>query len=230
MPILVVITIAAVVVIVIVVSVQQAAQRRREMQSLADRLGLRFLPQRDSSIAARLRQFSSFNTGSSRHGLNTITGQTTIRDLTFHIHMGDFRYTVQSGKHSSTITFSYIVLSPPFKEIPGLILRRQNFLDRIKGALGFSDISFESETFTRRFYVQSCDRRFAYDVIHPQMMEYLMQANPQTIDIKHGICCYTNGSGTWTAAQFESHLGVISGFFERWPDYLVDSMHARQTA
>jgi len=40
-----------------------------------------------------------------------------------------------------------------------------------------ADINFESDAFSRRFFVQCRQRRFAYDVITPAMMEWLLQRN-----------------------------------------------------
>src|ERR1035441_7551738 len=51
-------------------------------------------------------------------------------------------------------------------------------LGKMAAALGLEDdIKFESAEFARTYRVQSKDKRFAYDVCNPQMIEYLL-ANP----------------------------------------------------
>ena len=51
----------------------------------------------------------------------------------------------------------------------------ESFLDRFVGRLTNSDIELESEDFNRAFTVTCPDRKFASDVLHPRMMEFLLQ-------------------------------------------------------
>ena len=62
----------------------------------------------------------------------------------------------------------------PFRNVPDLLIRPEGFFDKVAGAFGFDDIDFESEEFSRAFFVKSSDKRFAYDVLHPRMLELLM--------------------------------------------------------
>jgi hypothetical protein len=39
------------------------------------------------------------------------------------------------------------------------------------------DLEFESDDFNHRFSVKSEDRKFAYDVVNPQMMQWLMSVD-----------------------------------------------------
>ena len=59
-------------------------------------------------------------------------------------------------------------------QLPDLFIRREGIFDSVKRAFGFDDIDFESAEFSKRFFVKSSDKRFAYDVIHPKMMEFLL--------------------------------------------------------
>jgi hypothetical protein len=36
------------------------------------------------------------------------------------------------------------------------------------------DINFESEEFNRKYFIRSKDRKFAYDIINPKMIDYLL--------------------------------------------------------
>ena len=62
-----------------------------------------------------------------------------------------------------------------------------------KTKANFDDIDFESDEFSRKFYVQSSDRKFAYDVLHPRMMEFLLQTTPPMIDVEGGALCLSGG-------------------------------------
>ncbi|MFI5733608.1 hypothetical protein ACIA49_26070 [Kribbella sp. NPDC051587] len=44
-------------------------------------------------------------------------------------------------------------------------------------------ISFESEAFNKRFAIHARDQKFAYDVIHPRQMEFLMATQPAPFQV-----------------------------------------------
>ena len=58
---------------------------------------------------------------------------------------------------------------------PSLSVDPENFLERFVGRLTGNDIDLESEEFNRAFTVSCPDRKFASDVLHPQMMEFLLE-------------------------------------------------------
>jgi hypothetical protein len=53
--------------------------------------------------------------------------------------------------------------------------------------LGFGDIDFESIEFSKAFCVRSRDRKFAYDICHTRMMEYLLAHRDLSLEIE-GHC------------------------------------------
>ncbi len=48
----------------------------------------------------------------------------------------------------------------------------------------YGDISFESNEFSRRFRVKSRDKKFAYDVCHPRMIDFLLANDDLTVQIR----------------------------------------------
>ena len=92
------------------------------------------------------------------------------------------------------------------------------------GALGFEDINFESEEFSRAFFVKCPEKKFAYDVIDPRMMQFLLDTRPHTLWIKHGNLCVSNGSGQWNPEEFEAQIKVATSFLDRWPRHVQDSL------
>jgi hypothetical protein len=143
--------------------------------------------------------------------------------------MGDYHYvTTSRDKDGKTTThthhFSYLLVHLPFQQTPGLFIRPEGFFDKIKRAMGFDDIDFESAEFSKRFYVTSTDKRFAYDVIHPAMMEFLLDRDPPAIDVEQGCCCLGAGNETWTAEEFRANLACAQRFFELWPKHLTSTL------
>ena len=207
---------------------QAQKKRREEMARLAAELGLAFDAGSDSHHDELYAQFEIFRRGHSRAAFNTLEGSVEMAGREFMVRMGDFTYKVTSstGKSTQTTTyhFSYIIVHLPWLAVPDLLIRREGIFDRLAGAFGFDDIDFESAEFSRRFHVKSPDKRFAYDVCHPRMMEFLMQSKSPCVDIEQGCCCLSDGTRRWTADEFKAMLGWSREFFNRWPEHLTSQL------
>lgn len=88
------------------------------------------------------------------------------------------------------------------------------------------DIDFESAEFSARFHVSSDDRKWAYDVIHARMMEFMLTApSGSALEMgSHEIAVFKRGQAR--PADYEAAIGLIEGFRERIPDYMV--VHKRE--
>ena len=71
--------------------------------------------------------------------------------------------------------------------MPPLSVDPENFLDRFVGRLSGNDIDMESEEFNRAFTVSCPDRKFASDVLHPQLMEFLLAAPAARLAVRAGL-------------------------------------------
>jgi len=238
MDILKIIGIVAIVLIVLTaiiyaaIAAQKAEKARiAALDALAKKRGWSFTTATDSSHDEQYRDFSAFNTGHSRRAYNTITGDHEITGHAHPIKMGDYLYQVTShnGKTTTTTTYrlSYLIIHLPYPTVPSLFIRAENFMDKIGAALGFDDIDFESAEFSKKFLVKSSDKRFAYDVITAQMMEFLMASPKRSIDLKGGRICITLGTRRWKAEEFMPQLDWISSFIDLWPDHVLRDLQER---
>ena len=204
-------------------------ERLRALEALADELGLRFDPHEDEDHDEQYEQFAIFQRGHSRVATNTLHGSVELFGRACALRAGDFTYkeTSGTGKSRSTRTyrFSYLIVHPPWAT-PGLLVRPEGIFDRIKGAFGFDDIDFESEEFSRRFWVQSPDKRFAYDVLHPRMIEFLLESEPPLLEVEHGALCISDGERRWDQAEFRKHAAFVRRFCELWPRHLVRELQS----
>lgn len=233
-PGLVILLAAAALILVIAAAVyawKQEQARREAMMAFAHARGWSFDPSKDASHDDRYAQFAVFRRGHSRRAFNTMRGSVTIDGRACPVVAGDFLYKItrSNGKSTSTTTyrFSYVIMHLPFPSVPSLLIRPEGIMDKLAGAIGFDDIDFESEEFSRKFHVASSDKRFAYDVITPAMMEFLLATRGPTLDIEHGCFCLTDGLRRWEPAQFEGWLNWGSRFIDLWPDHVTDSLEAR---
>ena len=207
---------------------QQSLRRQAELRALAGRLGWQFDPASDSTHDERYQHFSVFQQGHSRQAYNTLRGGLDVGGRPWRVQMGDYIYRVTSsnGKHTTTRTYrlSYAIVTTPFIGTPPLTIRREGMFDKLGGFLGFDDIDFESAEFSDRFHVKSTDKRYAYDVLHPRMMEFLMNGDPPTIDVAAGEACFYRRNTVWTADQFNNVLAWTRDFFNLWPRHLQSTL------
>lgn len=207
-------------------------ERRRALAALAADLGLSFDPSKDRDHDERYANFEIFRRGHSRAAYNTLTGSLPINGNDHPVVLGDFTYKVTSsnGKSSTTTTyrFSYLILHLPLPGVPDLLIRPEHIFDKLGSALGFDDIDFESAEFSRKFLVKSPDKRFAYDVITPRMMEFLMQATgAPAIDLERGMLCLSDGRSRWQPQQFKSTVSFAETFIGLWPEHVIRDLQSR---
>ena len=226
--ILLIVVVLLVVAVVAYLAYLAEKKRREAMAGLAERIGWRFDHRRDRSHDDEFAHFEIFRRGHSRAAYNTLTGEIEIDDRRWPAKMGDFIYkiTTHTGKSSSTRTyrFSYLIVHLPYAGVPDLLVRPEGMFDKIAGAFGFDDIDFESAEFSRRFLVKSPQKRFAYDVIDPRMMEFLLATSPPAVDIEYGRCCLSDGRHRWSPQELEANIDWLRRFFDHWPEHVVRSL------
>jgi len=219
-------SVSPVIIIIIVLAVGtglylawQADKRRREALLLwATRRGWKFIPGKNGNMPQDYPGLKVFQKGHSRSAKNIIKGEHKGLPVTFM----DYRYVVGHGKNRSPHNRIMAILHCDFPTVP-LFIRRESPLDRVGEFFGADDIDFESSEFSRKFYVKSADRKWAFDVIHTRTMEYLLKAPSFTIEFGFGeIAVYRTGHcGT---DQYEQALELAWGLYDLVPDYLVRQM------
>ncbi len=205
-------------------------ERSEGLRALAAETGLSFNAERDRGFDGRFSQFSEFTQGHSRYAFNRLIGTLQIQSRPFEVCTGDFHYKVtrSNGKSTTTRTYqiSFLLLRPLGLTPPDLLIRSENFLDKIVQAVGFDDIDFESAEFSRKFMVKSSDRRFAYDVIHPRMMEFLLASPRRPIHLRGGWCLLVSPMSRWKPEQFREALAFATRFFDLWPDFVFQNLQS----
>ena len=154
--------------------------RRQKLTAVAHSLGLTYYPGGYYDLHDRYDYYELFRRGSSHHSYDLIAGH---RDGV-EVMLFDFFYTTGSGKNRTTHRRTACVFElPTERHLPYVIIRPEGFFDKIASAIGFNDIDFESVEFSKKYYVKGQDRRFAYDLVHPKMMEYLLTLGSICIEV-----------------------------------------------
>lgn len=218
------------------------AEKRRKariaaMEAFATERGLSFSPGKDRDHDEEYAHFELFRRGFDRAAYNTISGEIDTAVGRSRCKTGDFTYktrettttTDSKGRRTTrtrTLThrFSYFILDLPFDEMHDMLIRREGLFDKLASAFGKNDIDFESAEFSRNFFVRCESRRFAYAVIHPRMIEFLLETEPGLVDIERGRMCMTDGYNTWPADRFGASLDWSQRFLEHWPGFVVNDL------
>jgi len=85
---------------------------------------------------------------------------------------------------------------------------------------GFDDIDFESAEFSRQFHVTAADKRWAYDIIHQRMMEYLMAAPELSVQFDTLQIIAWNDD-KFDPVGFETAANHIRSMLDLIPEYVV---------
>jgi hypothetical protein len=92
--------------------------------------------------------------------------------------------------------------------------------------LGFDEIKFESAEFSREFHVKSADRKWAYDVLNPRAMEFLLSMPRFEIQFDEKAIM-VHRSRTFSAQDFEAAAKVAQGLLDGLPEYVKEDEQAR---
>ncbi len=90
-----------------------------------------------------------------------------------------FEYTYKerqgSGDSKRTVTYrnTVVALATPAPR-PTLELNREGIGRKLLGLVGIRDLQLESEEFNKTFHIRTEDDKFAYDVLHPRTMEWML--------------------------------------------------------
>ena len=206
----------ALAVVVVYLSYLAAKKRREAMATYAAGRGWRF----EAEQPLLVDRFSGppFGLGFGRRAYNVLYGSHDGRDLVSF----DYEYKTQTSNGKQTTThvhrFSVLGLSMGMF-MPALSVDPENFLDRFVGRLTGNDIDLESDDFNRAFTVGCPDRKFASDVLHPQMMEFLLEHRQVGWRFEQDSMLMI-ASGQRTPAQIDATIQVMDGITDRVPEFV----------
>lgn len=160
-------------VVVVAWVLQHLAHRSKvaRFTAFAAQRGWRYT-EKDRSLVDRF-EGQPFGGGHGRRVRHVLEGPYRGRDILA------FEYTYKertgSGEDSSESTYYFTVasLATPVAR-PRLEVVREGLGRRLLGLVGVRDLQLESEEFNRAFHIRAESDRFAYDILHPRMMEWLL--------------------------------------------------------
>ena len=218
-PILIFGAFAALVIVAVIFGALAAKKRREAFVALAARLGLAFSPDHDRSIPERLHFLNRLAQGSNRYAYNVLSGNYQERSiLVFDYHYQTESRNSKGHRQVHHHHFSCFVLQPE-RPFPELTIAREGIFSKVAQAFGYDDIDFESHEFSRKFCVRSKDKKFAYDVCHARMIEYLLANEDLSIEIENMTLALLY-SGVAKPEEIEPNLQRLAQIRELMPKYL----------
>lgn len=203
-------------VVLIAVAAYSAYLRRKQWREMAERFGMTAHEGDPFDIKHTEPGFRLLDRGHSQRVLRVLSG--TWRGVPVRVF--DYRYKTGSGKHESSHTLTALMAELPMA-CDRVQIRPEGLGDWIASAFGFDDIDFEYEEFNRRFHVTAGSKRFAYDICHPGMMEFLMGAPEFCWELlDHSLLLYSEHRRSLDAEQVRRSLDLAADFIGLIPDYL----------
>ncbi len=196
--------------------------RTEAMRQLAVRLGYRFAPALDTWWPP----LPIFARGTNRGLLNTMTTTIRVGERPCRMRLGDAQCIVKSGRSSTRVLFSYVLVDSPYPPTPDLVVRHESVMDRVADALGFDDIDLESAEFSRKFRVKCADRRFAWDFLHARMMQLLLESTEGAFEVGGDLIVVSDGWTRWEPRAFASRIELMQRILELWPEHRKEAARA----
>jgi hypothetical protein len=225
--VLIAVVVIAVIALVVWQAKAHAERERRRRLALADfarQNNLQFSQSDRWNLDNRYRGVGEIGRGHARYAFDVIRGENPpITAFQYHFKTWETR-TVKRGNRTVTERYEkthwrkYLVAELG-AHFPPMAIRPEGWLDKVAGFVGFDDIDFESEQFSSRYHVKSENKEFAYAVIHPQMMEYLMDLGAQ-YNLGEGLLTMDLGGYSFDAPGIQAALHRAAGFLNRIPDFV----------
>jgi len=199
------------------------AKKKREeaLRALARRLGCRFYPNDPFGLSARYEgRFPTLQQGSKRYAYNVVDGKLDGRPMHLFDHHHETYSTDSKGNRTTHHHHRTFVCLEHDADLGRIEVRPEHLLDKVGAFFGFDDVDFESEEFSRKYMVKAEDRKLAYDVFHPKMIEYFLTLGNFKVTTSGNLALFRRGSSRMSIEEIESTLLGADGFLDRPPRYL----------
>jgi hypothetical protein len=211
--------VAGVVLAGIIWSAWLAKKRREALAALAAQLGLSFDPEKNYEIAQRFEFFNQLRQGDDRYAVNTLSGNYQGHEvLAFDYHYETHSHDSKGHRTTQHHWFSFFILMLP-RSFPKLTLAPEGLLSKIAQAFGYDDIDFESAEFSRKYCVRCPDKKLAYDVCNPRMIDFLLSQDSLNLEMDRQVLSL-HFPHQLSPEEVPAKLNLLTGIRQRFPEYL----------
>jgi hypothetical protein len=210
----------ALIITIVVVGYLRAKKRREALAAVAKQLGLSFTPAKDRRAVSRFQCLDELRKGSNRYLHNRMQG--SYKGIPVDLFDYHYQITRNNGKNSSTRHYHFTIYTCTLpKTFPELRIYREGIFEKLIQFVGFEDIHFESAEFSKRYTVRSRNRKFAYDFVHPQVMEFLLRGPDLNIEVDGNLLALVT-QGQSAPEVINTELERLCFLRREMPGYLFD--------
>ena len=188
--------------------------RRQMWMRLADKYQMRY-SRTDPFDIPQSFEFALLREGRSRQAFNCLDG--TYKGLP--VILFDYRFVTGLGNQSKSHELSALLTRLSIA-CNHLIIRPETAMGRFAAFLGFGAIQFEFEEFNRTYNVHCEDKKFAYDICHPDMMEFMLEYPTLTWELQGNHLLLYCPEIEFDPECVARCLEVACGFSKRIPRYM----------
>lgn len=221
MKILVIVAFLALFAAIVYLSYLAKKKRQEAFRALARRLGCRYFVDDPFRLSARYEpHFPTLTEGSDRYAFNVVEGALDGRRMHLFDHHHETHSTDSKGHRTTHHHYRTFVCLEHDADLGRMEVRPEHLLDKVGAFFGFDDVDFESEEFSRKYHVKAEERKLAYDIFHPQMIEYYLGLGDFKVTTSGNLALFRRGSNQMSIEEIERTLLGADGFLDRLPRYL----------
>ncbi len=157
-----------------------------------------------------------------RRAQNVIKGMYKGQDiLLFDYHYETYGET-EDGDVATTHYFFSAGLLCLSGNFPEFFMEPEGLLDKVRMGLfmELEDINFDNPEFSRRYLVRCSSRKFAYAILTPRVMEFILGYGPFSMELEHDTLL-VHFPGTLRPEKVVDQLNLLSGLASLFPRYLL---------
>jgi len=181
--------------------------RINTLRTFANSLNLHYRKAKVHNFEWEYPGFDFLQKGEERYAFNIVSGDLNgrkVKGFDYHYQTNQ----TDSGSDETTIHFyfSAIIITSSFTMKP-LTIRPEALFDKLTAAFGWDDINFESAEFSRKFHVKAEDRRWAYEVLTPMTIEYLLESPQYEVQMNNQHLA-VRGKSQFEPSEFEKAFEI----------------------
>lgn len=196
----------------VIVGVVLEKKRQERIQKFAAARSLTYAKRDDRWVHLDLGY--PHGNGRAHKGRHAMTGVHEGRPIAIFEH----EWVTGSGKERRTHTVRVTVTELP-RSLPRLDVSKEGIFGRAARRMGAKDIELESDDFNREYRVKG-DRRFAYDVLHPRFMQWMLHTDAPGFVINGRYIGYTVG-GKIDLDQVDRDLAYLDAVIDQLPKFVI---------
>ena len=151
----------------------------------------------------RENSFELFNKGRAKKVSNQMTGSSG--DM--NISIADYKYTVGSGKNSTTYSQTILIIQSEHLHLPSFTLCPENFLHKIGGMFGYKDIDFTSHPqFSKQYLLRGSDEDSIRETFNEEVLYFFEKDKGLNVEGKVDKFIYYKASKRVSPKEIQNFL------------------------